>query len=195
MEHKIQTLQQQLVERDLVISQHTTVVARWKRVAAEREEVAKQRLGRITELEEHNHELEDTLARKKQSVETKGEASSALVGSMLEKKVDVPSETRFKEKEQLQAQLQAQLQTQAAPIPVVPPPPVAVPPRPVLEEHNVVLKQALFRYFTTKNVSERLQLATVISQVLKFEESEHNMILESVQTETAPGVLTGWFGA
>ena len=106
------TLQQQLVERDLVISQHTTVVARWKRVAAEREEVAKQRLGRITELEEHNHELEGTLARKKQSVETKGEGSSALVGSMLEKKVDVPSETRFKEKEQLQAQLQTQLQLQ-----------------------------------------------------------------------------------
>ena len=166
---------------------------RYKTVAKEREQVAKNRLTEITELEERVDTLTtqveslQTVSVKEQEHENENVGVEKVVEQVVEQVIEqvveqiVEKVEEVKEKEEVQQEMQEDQQVFVA----------------LEEQHaSILLKQAIVQFMVTKNVDVRSTIAPVIIELLHLSSEEQNKVLEAVQLEAAAGVLSSvsdWF--
>ena len=167
---------------------------RYKTVAKEREQVAKNRLTEITELEERVDTLTtqveslQTVSVKEQEHENENVGVEKVVEQVVEQVIEqviekiVEKVEEVKETtEEVQQEMQEDQQVFVA----------------LEEQHaSILLKQAIVQFMVTKNVDVRSTIAPVIIELLHLSSEEQNKVLEAVQLEAAAGVLSSvsdWF--
>jgi len=172
LDSKVKELQKELV----TANQQIISLERYKIVAREREEVAKNRLDKISMLSERI----DLLTVELESFQTKAaenQENQKNQKDQLENQEDQPQDdvdvTRVMED---QKPTQTNVETTQA--------------------VSLLLKQAVVRYLCTKEMSERVGLAPVIIELLHLTPEENVTVLRAVELEASAGVFSDvadWF--
>jgi chromosome segregation ATPase len=192
LKRDIEAERNQVKERSLEIVELQQMVKRWKRIAEERDNIAKSRLSQITDLEESLLKSKNMNNEKKPLCEEKLDPVNKSSKDVLLKErqdeviqtkvLSILPETDSTDNKTLTSTNDSDKEM------------ISVETLCIKDGENLsatshaYLKQAIYKYFITESITDRAQLAQVISKLLRYTPSEQSAIIQSVRKNES-GVL------